>query len=279
MKIGISADSTCDIPSDLLKKYDINISYLKINLGDDEFTEKEVNHEKIYDFVAKTGILPKTSAVSTYEYQEYFTELRKKYDAVIHFSLSSELSSTHNNAVLAAKEVQGVYVIDTRQLSSGSGILVLSCADKIAEGKSLTDILSECESEANRIQSSFIVAKLNYLYKGGRCSAIAMFGANLLKLKIRIQLVNGKMVPTKKYMGKLSDVLPKYVNDMIKENPPVYDRCFVTSSSPMEGLKENVVEMVKKLGFKEVIPTQAGATICSHCGPETLGILYLKQSN
>ena len=277
MKIGISADSTCDIPKDIIEKYDINIIPLYVNLEDEQYTEAEITHSEIYDFVAKTGVLPKTSARTVIDYKEEFEKLRKKYDAVIHFSLSFEISSTGNNALQASKELENVYVIDTKQLSSGSGILVLSAVDKIYEGKTLTEIINELEGEADRVQSSFIINKLNYLYKGGRCSAVAVFGANLLKLKIRIQLINGKMEATKKYMGPLKSVLPKYVDDIIKEKPPVLKRCFVTSSSEMEDVKPDIIEKVKNLGFEEVIPMQAGATICSHCGPETIGILYLSQ--
>ncbi len=277
MKIGISADSTCDIPKELIEKYDINIIPLYVNLEDEQYTEAEITHKEIYDFVSKTGVLPKTSARTVIEYKEEFEKLRKKYDALIHFSLSFEISSTGNNALQASKELENVYVIDTKQLSSGSGILVLSAVDKINEGKTITEIINELEGEADRVQSSFIINKLNYLYKGGRCSAVAVFGANLLKLKIRIQLVNGKMEATKKYMGPLKSVLPKYVDDIIKEKPPVLKRCFVTSSSEMEDVKPEIIEKVKGLGFKEVIPMQAGATICSHCGPETIGILYLTQ--
>lgn len=277
MKIGISADSTCDIPKEYLKKYDINIMPLKVNLGDDEFTEADIDYVKIYNFVDKTGQLPKTAAVSQMDYEDFFAQLRKKYDAVIHFSLGQKISCTGENAEKASKNFEDVYVIDTKSLSSGSGILVLSCADKIAHGLDVGKIISELKEEANRVQSSFIINKLNYLYKGGRCSAVSVFGANLLKLKIRIQLIDGKMEPTKKYRGNLKEVLPKYVDEILQEKPPVLKRCFVTSSSPMEDLKPSIVEKVKALGFDEVIPTQAGATICSHCGPDTIGILYLSK--
>lgn len=277
MKIGISADSTCDLPKELIEKYDITIVPLYVNLGEDQYTEAEITYKEIYDFVDKTDVLPKTSARNVEEYKEIFSKLREKYDAVIHFSLSFEISSTGTNALQASKELENVYVIDTKQLSSGSGVLILSAIDKINAGKPLSEILAECENEANRVQSSFIISKLNYLYKGGRCSAVAMFGANLLKLKIRIQLINGKMEATKKYMGPLKNVLPKYVDDIIKEKPPIMKRCFVTSSSPMEGIKEEIIKKVKALGFEEVYSMQAGATICSHCGPETIGILYLSE--
>ena len=277
MKIGISADSTCDLPKELIEKYDITIVPLYVNLGEDQYTEAEITYKEIYDFVDKTDVLPKTSARNVEEYKEIFSKLREKYDAVIHFSLSFESSSTGTNALQASKELENVYVIDTKQLSSGSGVLILSAIDKINAGKPLSEILTECENEANRVQSSFIISKLNYLYKGGRCSAVAMFGANLLKLKIRIQLINGKMEATKKYMGPLKNVLPKYVDDIIKEKPPIMKRCFVTSSSPMEGIKEEIIKKVKALGFEEVYSMQAGATICSHCGPETIGILYLSE--
>ena len=278
MKIGISADSTCDLPKELIEKYDINIIPIYINLGDNQYTEAEIDFNDVFSYVDETKVLPKTAALSQYDYEEHFKKLREKYDAVIHFALSFEISSTGNNATMAAKEIPNVYVIDTKQLSSGSGALVLSCADKIKEGKLLSDIITECENEANRVQSSFIISKLNYLHKGGRCSSIALFGANLLQLKIRVELVNGKMEAGKKYSGKLDTVLLKYADDLLTEYPPILKRCFIAHSSPMDEIVQKLVEKLKSYGFEEVIPVQAGATICCHCGPGTLGILYQKRS-
>lgn len=276
MKIAVSADSTCDIPQEYKDRENVFIMPIAIILGEEETVEGKVDYKDLYAYVDKTGVLPKTAARSSYDYLEHFKAIKKDFDAVIHISLSSEISSSYQNALSASKEIDNVFVVDSRSLSSGSGLLVLSALDKIAEEKLITQILSELNEEVGRVQASFIISKLNYLHKGGRCSSIAMFGANLLKLKIRIQLKLGKMQATKKYMGKLGDVLIKYVDEMVKENEPDLKRVFVTSSSPMEE-KPRVVERCKELGFEEVIEMQAGATICSHCGPGTLGILYISK--
>lgn len=276
MKIAITADNTCDIPKDLIEKNNINICYIPVIMGDDEYTDN-IDHEMIYDFVEKTNQLPKTAALSEFDYKEYFTKALEDNDAVIHFALSYGISSTGKNAELAAKHFKNVFVIDTKSLSSGSGLLVLSCAEKIKAGKDIDTILKELKEELEKIQASFLISKLNYLKKGGRCSSVALIGANLLGIKILVQLVDGSMKATKKYVGKIDTCLKKYLSDMITENPPKFDRAFVTSSSPMVGVKEQFVEEVKKLGFKEVIEMQAGSTICSHCGPGTIGVLYMKK--
>lgn len=278
MRIVITADSTCDIPQNLVKKNNIHIIPITIIMGDKEYLEGvNISRLDIYDFVDKKNILPKTSAKSAYEYKEVFEKLKKEYDAIIHFALSFNISSTGDNALQASKEFENVYVIDTKSLSSGSGLLILSCADKIKKGLPLNQILEEVRQEVDNIQASFIISKLNYLKKGGRCSAITLFGANLLGIKIQVQLIDGKMQPTKKYVGKISVCLERYLNDLIKEYPPELNRVFITSSSAMLGIRGKLIKRVKALGFKEVIETDAGATICCHCGPETIGVLYMKK--
>jgi DegV family protein with EDD domain len=278
MKIVITADSTCDIPKNLVEENNIHIIPITIIMGDTEYLEGvNISRQDIYGFVDKNNILPKTSAKSVYEYREVFEKLKKEYDAIIHFSLSFNISSTGDNALQASKEFENVHVIDTKSLSSGSGLLVLSCADKIKKGLPLEQILEEIRQEVDNVQASFIISKLNYLKKGGRCSAIALFGANLLGIKIQVQLIDGKMQPTKKYVGKIMVCLEKYLNELIKEYPPELNRVFITSSSEMPGTREKLVDSVKSLGFKEVIVMDAGATICCHCGPETIGVLYMKK--
>lgn len=278
MKIAITADGTCDIPKELAEKYNITLTPIAVIMGDKEYLEGvNIVPQDIYDFVEKNKSLPKTSAKSSVEYKEVFERLRKDFDAVIHFALSFGVSSTGNNALQAAKELENVYVIDTKSLSSGSGLLVLSCAEKIKKGLPLEKILEEIRQEVERVQASFLINKLDYLKKGGRCSAIALFGANLLGIKIKVELVDGKMQPAKKYVGKFPVCLSKYLLDIIKENPPELTRVFVTGSSAMPGIRENLIKEVKALGFKEVIDMQAGATICCHCGPETIGVLYMKK--
>lgn len=278
MKIVITADSTCDIPQNLVEKNNIHIIPIAIIMGDKEYLEGvNISRLDIYDFVDKNNILPKTSARGSYEYKEVFEKLKKEYDAIIHFSLSFNISCTGDNALQASKEFENVHVIDTKSLSSGSGLLVLSCADKIKKGLPLEQILEEIKQEVDEVQASFIISNLNYLKKGGRCSAIALLGANLLGIKIQIQLIDGKMQPTEKYVGKISACLEKYLSNLIKEYPPKLNRVFVTSSSAMLGIREKLVKQVKSLGFEEVIEMDAGATICCHCGPGTIGVLYMKK--
>lgn len=276
MKIAITADDTCDLTDELVKENDIQIFHIPVIMGEEEYLDG-VSSEKLYDYVDKTGVLPKTAALSSFDYKERFEKLLKDYDAIIHFSLSFGISSTGNNALNASKELENVYVIDTKSLSSGSGLLVLSCVDKIKEKKDIQTIVKELNEEADKIQASFLISKLNYMKKGGRCSSIACFGANLLGIKICIQLVDGVMQATKKYIGKIDSCLSKYLKDIITEQSPNLKRAFVTSSSPMPGVREVFAQEVKKLGFENVYVSNASATISSHCGPNTIGVLYLAQ--
>ena len=276
MRIAIIADDTCDLPQELIQQNNIILSYIPNILGEEEY-RGGLTSDMIYDYVEKTGELPQTAAPSSYNYKEIFEKALETHDAVIHFSLSSGISTSYNNAKKAASELNNVYVIDTQSLSSGSGLLVLSACDKVKAGLPIEQIVEEVNQEAKRVQASFLISKLNYLKKGGRCSSVAAFGANLLGLKILIQVQDGKMNATKKYMGKIEGALSKYLKDITLECPPDMGRVFITSSSKMPGVREGFVEEVKALGFKEVYVSDAGSTICSHCGPGTIGVLYMKK--
>ena len=278
MKIGICADSTCDIPQDLIKKYDIRLMPITITLGEDiRHDGIDVEPKDVFEYVETTGNLPKTSAMNSVEYSEFFGKLRKEFDAVIHFALSFGISSTGNNARLASLNHDNVYVIDTKSLTSGSGLLVLSCVDKIAEGKDVEQIVKELEEEAEKLQVSFVVDTLKYLHKGGRCSSIALLGANILKIKPRISVVDGKMQMTKKYRGKLDDVFMQYVDEILEEVKPNKKRVCLTYSSSVEPARTKILEKLNQLGFEEVFETSACATICSHCGRNTMGVIYMAE--
>ena len=276
MRIAITADDTCDLPQELIQQNNIILSYIPNILGEDEY-RGGLTSDMIYDYVDKTGEVPQTAAASSFNYKELFEKALETHDAVIHFALSSGISSTCRNAQKAASELENVFVIDTQSLSSGSGLLVLSACDKVKAGMPIQQIVEEINEESKRVQASFLISKLNYLRKGGRCSSVAAFGANLLGLKILIQLQDGKMNATKKYMGKIEGALSKYLKDMVAECPPDMGRVFITSSSKMPGVREGFVEEVKALGFKEVYVSDAGSTICSHCGPGTIGVIYMKK--
>lgn len=278
MKIAISADSTCDLPKELIEKHNISIMPIIITLEEKEYQDGvDIDTTKLYDFIEKTGTLAKTAARSAYEYQEHFEKLLENADHVIHFSLSFKISATGSNAKRASEDIGGnkVTVIDTKSLSSGSGLLVLAGAEMAEKGKDVETIKSVIKEMAEKIQASFLVDTLKYLHKGGRCSSLALLGANLLKIKPRISLVDGEMKMTKKYMGNIDASLIKYVKDMLVECPPNLDRVFVTCSSEMP-VQEKIVNLMKEFGFKEVITSRAGCTVCTHCGKNTLGILYFK---
>lgn len=278
MKIGISADSTCDLSPELLKKYDVTLMPMIITLDDKEHQDGiDINQDQLFEFIEQTGRLPKTSARSTYEYAEHFEKLLEKYDHIIHFSISFKISSTGNNARLAGEQIgtDKVTVIDTKSLSTGSGLLIASCADKIYQGKDVKTIKTELLEEAEKVQASFLIDTLKNLHKGGRCSTLALLGANLLKIKPRICLVDGEMKVTKKYMGGIENCLLKYVDDILKECPPNKKRVFITYSSFMP-VANQIEQKLKEFGFEEIIQTFAGSTVCVHCGKKTLGILYEK---
>lgn len=276
MKIAISSDDTCDLPRELVEKNNIFLSYIPNILGEKEY-RGGLPSDEIYDYVAKTGVLPKTAALNAQDYKEFFEEILKTYDAVVHFSLSSGISNSYSSAKRGAEELENVFVIDTKSLSSGSGLLVLLACDLREEGKNAKEIFETLQAQTEKVQASFLISKLDYLKKGGRCSSIAAFGANLLGLKIMIEVKDGKMGAGKKYMGKMESALSKYLKDVVANYKPDYNRVFVTSSSKMPGIRENFVEEVKALGFKEVLVSDAGSTICSHCGPGTIGVLYMKK--
>lgn len=278
MKIAISTESTADLSKELIEKYDINMIPYHVILGDEEYQDDgSLSSEDLFAYVEKTGILPKTSALSVAEYEDYFKELLKSYDAVIHITLSSEITSSVGNCVMASKNIQNIHVIDSKSLSTGIGLLVLSCVDKIKEGKELKQIVSEVTEQVSRVQASFIINNLKFLHKGGRCSGIARFSATALGIRPKIFLEKGKMEVGKKYMGKMDVVLQKYCDELLNENEPDLNRVFITYSSRIP-VADRLKQKLYDFGFKEVLETQAGCTICSHCGRDTLGVLFVNKA-
>ena len=279
MKIAITSDSSCDLTQEQQERINlIKIPY-KVILGDKEYLDGvNVNQNDIYEYVKQTKNLPKTSCINANEYEVFFREVLKSYDALIHINLSFGLSSAGNNAVIASNQIgtDKVKVIDSESLSSGVALLVMSCYDKILENKSLETIVEELEAEKKKVQASFVINTLSFLHKGGRCSSLELLGANILGIKPRITVKDGKMSVTKKYVGKINQVVVKYFNDIIKECPPNKKRAYVTYSSPIPA-KDELLQNLKEMGFEEVVECQASSTICCHCGPETLGVLYIAE--
>ena len=279
MKIKISADSTCDLSPELIEKYNVSIKPLHVTLGDKDCLDGvTITPQDIYDFYAATKKLPKSGACSMDEYLEFFKGiLDEGYDGVVHFSISSGMSASHNNAVLASQELNNVFVVDSRQLSSGTGLLVLDACDMVAAGKSAKEIYERANSRTDATRSSFIVDTLEFLYKGGRCSALALLGANLLQIKPCLEVNDGLIGVASKPMGRYRRCVTKYCEN-IKNGMtnPDKKRCFVTHTKMDEGIAESVIETVKSWGiFDEILETTAGSTVTTHCGANTIGILYI----
>lgn len=278
MKIAISAESTIDVPQEILDKYDIKTTPFTINFNDKIVEDRFGISQEIFDFVDTTKKLPKTSAVSPAQFKEHFEKLLKEYDAVVHVSISSLMSSAYNNAVNVAKELGNVYVVDSRTLSSAIALLAIKgreLADDKHTPQEIYDILTET---TKRVKVNFVLEKLNYLYKGGRCSGLALLGANLLKIKPEIIVNDGKMIVGKKYMGNMTKVVSKYIDDYLAENPnPELDYVFVTHSSSMPEAEKLLTEKLKERGFKTIYNTYAGGTICSHCGQNCIGVLFINK--
>ena len=274
MKIAISAENTIDLPKELLDKYDIHVISFDITLGDQ--TSNSYTSAEVFDYVDKTGILPKTSALNEVEYGEYFDSLLKDYDAVIHFALGSGISSTINNANRAAKERKNCYVVDSQSLSTGIALPAIYASKLAAKGMNAKDIYEKVNARIPYVQASFVVERLDYLHKGGRCSGLALFGANLLKIRPQIVVKDGKMQPGKKYRGRMEDVFKKYCEDTLNEfNNPDKSIGFVTYTSASDEMVNIGIDALKGAGFETVYNTFAGPTIGSHCGRNTIGILYI----
>ncbi|MBR2987787.1 MAG: DegV family protein [Clostridia bacterium] len=279
-KIKITCDSTCDLTDELYQKFHITVVPLGITLGEDLYRDGvDVSALSVFDYVAENGILPKTSAVSVGEYEDVFRPFVEDGYKVIHINISSEFSSCHQNACLAAEELGNVYPIDSRNLSSGSGHLVLAAAELAASGISCDEIVAILNEKKEKLDVSFVLQTLDYLKKGGRCSSVTALAAGVLQLRPEIEVRDGKMGVAKKYRGKMEKSILDYVKGRLSDRSDIdTHRIFVTHSHVPSEIVEKVKETVASLHpFEEIIETVAGCTISSHCGPNCLGVLFFKK--
>ena len=280
-KIIIASDSTCDLGSELTEKYRIEILPLTVNLGGKLYADgTEIDPDTIYAHYEKTGELPKTSAINIADFEAFFKERTMEGNEVVFFTISSTMSATYHNACLAAEDFSDVHVVDTQNLSTGGGLLVLAAAEMAREGKkNAKEIAQACREMAARVDASFVIDNLEFLRKGGRCSALAAFGANLLNLKPCIVVKDGKMGAAKKYRGKFEAVLKQYIADRIGDGTALEkSRVFVTHAGCDMAIVNACVEQVRGMGiFEEVLITRAGCTVSSHCGRNTLGVLFVRK--
>ena len=281
MKIAISAESTLDLSKELIKEYDIHVIPFTVLLGEDAYFDGDISSQDIFDYVAKTKVLPRTSAINEFQYREYFGKLLESgYDAVIHISLSSEISSSCSQAINAAKKMDNVYVIDSRSLSTGIALEVIYAAKLAKKGLDPKTIVEKVNARIPYVQASFVIQTLEYLHKGGRCSGLLRFGATILRIKPQIIVSDGKMAPAKKYIGRKTQVIEAYCKDTLEQfaNPDL-SVAFVTHTLATPEMVSVAIDALKNRGFKTIYETKAGATITSHCGPMTLGILFINDGS
>ena len=281
MKIKITSDSTCDLSKEQIESNGIGIFSLSVILGEKTYKDGEISPEGIFGFVKETNTLPKTAAGTAVEYSAFFEENLKGYDALIHFNISSKASSCYSSACLAAENFPGkVFVIDSKALSSGQGLLVMKACELAKEGRTAVEIEDIINGLRSKVNTSFIPDALDYLHKGGRCSLAALIGAKVLKLHPLIcENEEGQLIASKKYMGGMSRCIRKYIEDL-KEQYPSYDksRCFITHSSADRELVDLAKQLVAQhFTFDEVCETVAGSIVTSHCGRNTLGVLFISK--
>lgn len=279
MNIKITADSTCDLSDEILERYNITTIPLYILKESEEFRDGiDITPADIIAHVAAGGDLCSTTAVNVADYFDVFSEFSSEYDAVFHINIGAEFSSCYQNACTAAKDFDNVYVIDSRNLSSGQGHVVVEAAIKgqtMDDPKQLNDYLVKL---TDRVEASFVMDRLEYMRKGGRCSAVTLLGANLLQLKPSIEVTNGNMGVDKKYRGSFVKCLDAYVKDRLQGREDiVYDRIFITHPACDEYVEHIRGEIAKYAKFDEVLETHAGCTVTCHCGPGTLGILFIRK--
>ncbi len=280
MRIRVCSDSTCDLSPELLERYHITIAPLYVVMDGKSYKDTlEIKPSDIYEYVNRTKQVCSTAALNVSDYLDFFRANLEGFDAIIHFTISSEMSSCYQNACIAAEEVGNVYVIDSRNLSTGIGHLVLDAAELAEEGKEPQEICDILNERKKKLDVSFVIDTLKYLALGGRCSSVVALGANLLNLKPTIRVVEGKMIVGKKYRMSLDRALLRYVRDELGDLDTVDTRrIFITDSGTSEENRQAVEKVLRELlPFEQIYHTQAGCTVSNHCGPNTLGILFYRK--
>ncbi|MCL2527531.1 MAG: DegV family protein [Defluviitaleaceae bacterium] len=282
MNIKLIADSTCDLPAGLIQKHNIRVVPLSIVMGDKILKDGvEVTSNDIFNYVEGGKGMCRTSAVNVAEYLDVYEEESPKYDAVIHFIISAEMSSCYQNARIAAHDFDNIYLVDSRNLSMAIGHLVIEAAKMAASGMSAKDIYNEILTKINLLDTSFIIDTLAYLHKGGRCTTVQALASSVLKIKPSIIVSRGLMTVDKKYRGKLENGLKNYISDRLCNKESIdTSRLFIahTFTEENQGMLNTIKPLISEiLTFDEVYETMAGGTISCHCGPNTLGLFFFRK--
>lgn len=280
MKIKILSDSTCDLPEELIEKYDITIiPFAIIKEGEEYHDFVDITPADIFSHVAAGGSLCSTAAINVDEYIQWFSKYASDYDGVIHINISSGFSSTHQNALIAAEEFSNVRVVDSKNLSTGQGLVVLKACELAQDCEDLDALHQQVQAFTEKVEASFVLDRLDYMVKGGRCSSAAALGANLLNLKPCIEVKDGKMVVVKKYRGNYAKCLANYVKDRLANRDDIVkDTLFVTRTPVTEECLKATLDAVSVYNdFKNTYVNEAGCTVSCHCGPGTLGVLFVRK--
>ena len=276
----ITADSTVDLSSELLKRYQIHTIPLTVTLGDESFPDDEsFTPFVMYERYHMDGTLPKTSAPSFHAFMDFFSGFTEQGFEVVHLDISAELSSTYNVAQMAAAELGGVYVVDSRMLSTGIGLLAVEAAECRERGMCAAEIAEHLNALKEKVSVSFVLDTLEFMWKGGRCTGVAALGANLLHLKPALEMKDGKLVVYKKYRGSIEHVYKQYIRERLEGRKVRPGHVFITESGEVpESTLEEIYALVRELiPVEEIHHTLAGCTVSTHCGPKTLGILFIEE--
>ncbi len=273
----ITADSVCDMPKELLERYQVRMIPLTISEGDHSYKDGvDFTPDDIYELYDSQHLLPKTSAISPQEFVDFFTPLTQDGSEVVHIDISSACSATYQNACMAASELEGVYPVDSLHLTLGQGLLVIEACRLRDAGLSAREIAEQLPAYREKIVTSFVVDTLEYLWKGGRCSGLTAFGANLLQVRPCLELREGEIKVARKYRGTMQKVYTQYIRDYLsRENIDTRMGFLVhsgrISQETLDQLRQLILELVP---FSEVPIVRAGCTVTSHCGPGTIGVIF-----
>ena len=279
MKIRMTADSTCDLSPELLRKYDIALAPLSVIIDGEVFHDGvDVTPRDVFR-AADAGKSVRTAAVNAYEYKEFFGKQLRHCDQLVHICISSEFSTCYADACEAAAETGNVFVVDSRNLSTGSGLLALEGVEMAEKGMDGEAVAEALRGKTGLVDTSFVVRTIDYLRRGGRCSGLEALGAKMLHIRPSIVVRDGKMHPGDKYRGRYEHYLKHYIEDLLENDSNIdFNRVFITHSPSEEGLVRFAIDTVKSYGlFREVLETMAGCTICTHCGPDTLGLMFMNK--
>ena len=280
-KVKIVADSTCDLSKELTDKYDIEVIPLPVNLGDKPCLDGvDVKPADLFEYCRRTGELPTTSAPNQLYYEEKYREWSSQGYEVVHFRISLSFTVTHNIAKMAAEKFSGIYPVDSRNISAGMGLLAIMAAQMRDSGLSAAQIAERSRAECDRIQTSFILDTLEFMHKGGRCTGVAKLGANLFHLKPCIEVRDGAMVVGRKYRGDLANVLEQYVEAKLANRTDICDDVILVAQCCVDKkILDRVTAKIRQVHpFREILVLDTGCSVSVHCGPNTLGLIYLAKA-